>query len=98
MAETMSPLWVPEGYESPLDIRETEIAIKCVKDFFEKELARQLNLTRVSAPFFVYPESGLNDTLNGVERPVRFGTGRQRGGDCPFSGEMETFCFETLRI
>ena len=36
MAETMSPLWVPEGYKSPLDIRETEIAIKCVKDFFEK--------------------------------------------------------------
>lgn len=77
MAETMSPLWVPEGYESPLDIRETEIAIKCVKDFFEKELARQLNLTRVSAPFFVYPESGLNDTLNGVERPVRFGIREQ---------------------
>ena len=73
----MNPVWVPEGYKSPLNIRETEVAIKCVKDFFEKELARQLNLTRVSAPFFVYPESGLNDTLNGIKRPVRFGVREQ---------------------
>lgn len=77
MIENMSPMQIPEGYRSPLDIRETEVAIKCVKDFFEKELSRQLNLTRVSAPFFVYPESGLNDTLNGVERPVRFGVKEQ---------------------
>lgn len=75
--DMINPFWVPEGYESPLDIKETEVAIKHVKDFFEKELARQLNLTRVSAPFFVYPESGLNDTLNGVERPVRFGLREQ---------------------
>ena len=45
MVNNMNPSWVPEGYESPLNIRETEVAIKCVKDFFEKELARQLNLT-----------------------------------------------------
>ena len=77
MVSNMNPTWVPEGYDSPLNIRETEVAIKCVKDFFEKELARQLNLTRVSAPFFVYPESGLNDTLNGVERPVSFGVREQ---------------------
>ena len=77
VVRSMNPMWVPEGYESPLNIRETEIAIKCVKDFFEKELARQLNLTRVSAPFFGYPDSGLNDTLNGVERPVHFGVREQ---------------------
>ena len=73
----MGELYIPEGYESPLNIRETEVAIKCVKDFFERELARHLNLTRVSAPFFLYPESGMNDTLNGVERPVSFGIKEQ---------------------
>ena len=60
------------GYRSLLDTRQTEIAIKKVKDFFERDLAIQLNLTRVSAPLFVNRESGLNDTLNGVERPVSF--------------------------
>ena len=65
-------LILPEGYSSPLDIRETEIAIKLVKDSFERNLAKALNLTRVSAPLFVLPESGLNDDLNGVERPVQF--------------------------
>ncbi len=60
------------GYKSLLDTRQTEIAIKKVKDFFERDLAIQLNLTRVSAPLFVSRESGLNDTLNGVERPVGF--------------------------
>ena len=73
----MEHLIIPEGYTSPLDIRETEIAIKYVKDYFERELANQLNLTRVSAPLFVEPQSGLNDTLNGVERPVRFGIKEQ---------------------
>lgn len=69
----MEHLIIPEGYKSPLGIKETEIGIKDVKDFFERELARHLNLTRVSAPLFVKPESGLNDNLNGVERPVSFG-------------------------
>jgi aspartate--ammonia ligase len=59
-------------YKSKLNILETEIAIKEIKDFFEKELAKELNLTRVSAPLFVKPESGLNDNLNGIERPVNF--------------------------
>lgn len=70
-------LIVPENYQSALDIRETEVAIKMVKDFFEKALAANLNLTRVSAPLFVAPESGLNDNLNGVERPVSFGIKEQ---------------------
>ena len=65
-------LIVPENYNPVLDLRDTEIAIKLVKDFFEQELAKALNLTRVSAPIMVTPESGLNDNLNGVERPVSF--------------------------
>jgi len=63
---------IPADYKSLLDIRETEIAIKKIKDFFERALAEALSLTRVSAPLFVTPESGLNDNLNGVERPVSF--------------------------
>lgn len=59
-------------YKSELDLLETEIAIKYIKDTFEKELAKALNLTRVSAPLFVFPETGLNDNLNGVERAVKF--------------------------
>ncbi len=59
-------------YKSALNLLETEVAIKFIKDTFEKELAKALNLTRVSAPLFVYPESGLNDNLNGFERAVRF--------------------------
>lgn len=65
-------LSLPEHYFSKLDIMETEIAIKLAKDTFERELARYLELTRVSAPLFVQPETGLNDDLNGVERPVQF--------------------------
>jgi len=70
-------LIIPKGYQPVLDIKETEIGIKYVKDFFERELAKQLNLTRVSAPLFVKPETGLNDNLNGVERPVSFGLKEQ---------------------
>ncbi|MBR5192407.1 MAG: aspartate--ammonia ligase [Clostridia bacterium] len=55
-----------------LSLIETEVAIKFIKDTFEKELAKALKLTRVSAPLFVFPESGLNDNLNGFERAVRF--------------------------
>lgn len=68
----MENIVIPEGYKSQISIKETEIGIKEVKDYFERELARQLNLTRVSAPLFVRPETGLNDNLNGVERPVSF--------------------------
>ena len=64
--------FIPEGYTSSLTVRQTEHAIKKVKDFFERDLAIELNLTRVSAPIFVDATSGLNDTLNGVERPVDF--------------------------
>lgn len=65
-------LIIPKDYNPVLSLRDTEIAIKLVKDFFERELSSALNLTRVSAPIMVPPESGLNDNLNGVERPVSF--------------------------
>ena len=63
---------IPQGYRTRLDIRATQAAIKLLKDQFETQLADTLNLLRVSAPLFVRPETGLNDNLNGVERPVDF--------------------------
>ncbi len=74
----MEHLIVPENYEPAIGLTETQVAIKIIKDFFQRELAKQLNLTRVSAPLFVLPESGLNDNLNGVERPVSFGIKEQK--------------------
>nr|MCR4687812.1 aspartate--ammonia ligase [Lachnospiraceae bacterium] len=73
----MDKIFVPKGYKSPQSIKETEKAIKEVKDYFERALSDALGLTRVSAPLFVFPESGLNDNLNGVERPVTFGIKEQ---------------------
>ncbi|MBL4936502.1 aspartate--ammonia ligase [Clostridium sp. YIM B02515] len=63
---------VPTEYKSSLNLIETEIAIKSVKDYFEKRLAEMINLTRVSAPVFVKSGKGINDNLNGVERIVSF--------------------------
>lgn len=68
----MKHLILKENYEPKLNLLETEIAIKYVKDTFERELAQKLNLTRVSAPLFIYPSTGLNDNLNGYERRVSF--------------------------
>lgn len=65
-------LKIPQGYKPSLSPRENELAIKFIKDTFQKEISSALNLQRVSAPLFVRPESGLNDDLNGVERPVSF--------------------------
>ena len=69
---SLQSLLIPAGYRSRLGILETEIAIKLVKDTLEDQLAQRLHLTRVSAPLFVRPETGLNDDLNGVERAVSF--------------------------
>lgn len=69
---SIEKLNIPKDYQSKLNVVETEIAIKLLNDTFERELAKQLNLTRVSAPLFVTPQSGLNDDLNGTERPVKF--------------------------
>ena len=63
---------VPENYKTPLNIRETEVAIKKLKDRFEDELSEKLNITRVSAPLFVIRNTGLNDNLSGHEHPVSF--------------------------
>ena len=63
---------IPEHYKSDTTLIETEVNIKKIKDFFERELASSLKLTRVSAPLFVESKNGLNDDLNGVERPVKF--------------------------
>lgn len=68
----MSKLITPKGYDPILDPAETQRAIKRVKDHFQRELSHSLNLGRVSAPLFVFPESGLNDNLNGYERRVEF--------------------------
>ncbi|MDO4743775.1 MAG: aspartate--ammonia ligase [Clostridia bacterium] len=76
----MADIIKPQGYHSLLNLRDTQIAIKVTKDYFENNLARELKLTRVSAPLFVDSESGLNDDLNGTERAVSFDvreTGRQ---------------------
>lgn len=73
----MSEIKIPENYKPALGLRETQIAIKQVKDFFQSQLSAELNLHRVTAPLFVTPESGLNDNLNGVERPVTFGIKEQ---------------------
>lgn len=68
---------IPENYTSALSLHDTQVGIKTVKDFFQNLLAERLNLLRVSAPLFVDPASGLNDNLNGYERPVRFGIKEQ---------------------
>ena len=73
----MEHLIIPKDYKSDLSLHDTQIAIKTVKDFFQGLLAERLNLLRVTAPLFVAPESGLNDNLNGVERPVAFGIKEQ---------------------
>ena len=73
----MEHLIIPAGYQSALNLHDTQIGIKTVKDFFQVQLAKDLHLLRVSAPLFVEPSSGLNDNLNGVERPVSFGIKEQ---------------------
>ena len=73
----MDNLMIPKDYKSALNLYDTQIGIKTVKDFFQTQLAKELHLLRVSAPLFVEPSSGLNDNLNGVERPVSFGIKEQ---------------------
>ena len=75
----MGTIIIPQDYQSSLNLHDTQIAIKTVKDFFQNLLSSRLNLSRVSAPLFVDPSSGLNDNLNGVERPVVFDIREQNG-------------------
>ena len=75
----MEKFIITKDYHSELNLHDTQIAIKTVKDFFQNLLSQRLNLSRVSAPLFVDPDSGLNDNLNGVERPVTFDIKEQNG-------------------
>lgn len=75
----MENLMIPANYTPALNLHDTQIAIKTVKDFFQTRLATTLDLTRVSAPLFVDPSSGMNDNLNGWERPVSFDILEQSG-------------------
>ena len=72
-------LIIPETYESGLTMRETHEAIKYIRDTFQKEFAKQMNLSRISAPLFVEKSTGLNDDLNGIERKVSFDTKEEPG-------------------
>ena len=74
----MQSTFIPEGYQSRLDIYDTQKAISLLKRLFEDRLGALLNLHRVSAPLFVDKDSGLNDDLNGVERKVEFDILRSR--------------------
>lgn len=77
----MNKSYIPKDYKSYLNLYETQTGIKTVKDFFQNLLAERLNLLRVSAPLFVEPCSGLNDNLDGVERPVAFDIKHQEGAE-----------------
>ena len=68
----MSKVCIPQGYKTPLSVYEMQRAIEFIKSNFQVNLGNALNLRRVSAPLFVEENSGLNDNLNGVERPVSF--------------------------
>ena len=68
----MSKVIIPQGYHTPLSVYEMQRAIEFIKSNFQVNLGQALNLRRVSAPLFVDENSGLNDNLNGVERPVSF--------------------------
>lgn len=68
----MSKLLKPQNYKALLDLKQTELAIKQIKDFFLRSLSTELRLRRVTAPLFVLRGLGINDDLNGVERPVSF--------------------------
>lgn len=70
--KVMGEIIIPQGYKSALNLHDTQVAIKTVKDYFQHELTHRLHLLRVTAPLFVQPETGLNDNLNGVEHPVSF--------------------------
>ncbi len=68
----MNKIYIPDGYAPVLDVYDTQRAISYIKETFQEEFSAALNLKRVSAPLFVTEESGLNDNLNGYERPVSF--------------------------
>ena len=78
----MSNFIVPKDYKPALSLHDTQVGIKTVKDYFQTSLAYELDLLRVSAPAFVDKDSGLNDNLNGVERPVAFDIKEDKSKTC----------------
>ena len=85
-------LILPKKYDPRLTIRETQDAIKYIRDTFQKEMGRELHLERISAPLFVEQSSGLNDNLNGVERPVQFDMAGLPGET------LEAHCLKGIRL
>ena len=88
----MSGCIIPEGYTPRLNVYETQRAIEFIKRSFQKNLGSALNLKRVSAPLFVRTDTGLNDDLNGIERPVSFDVPRRGRRGVPgrtVSGKVE---------
>ena len=85
----MEKFIIPKDYHSELNLHDTQIAIKTVKDFFQNLLSQRLNLSRVSAPLFVDPDSGLNDNLNGVERPVHLISKNRTEGKLKLSSPLQ---------
>ena len=84
-------LTLPGGYRSHLNLIETEEAIEYIKAFFQKQLAKELNLTRVSAPLVVLGRTGINDHLTGIEKPISFFCKKheRKSRDYTISGQME---------
>lgn len=68
----MTELYIPKNYKSDLNLLQTQLFIKEIKDFFQKSLSKNLNLVRISAPMFVKNTTGMNDYLTGIEKPVQF--------------------------
>ena len=93
-------LIIPENYDPRLTIRETQDAIKYIRDTFQKEMGREMHLERISAPLFVEKSSGLNDNLNGVERPVSFDMPDLPGEtvEVVHSGQVEAHGFKGIRF
>ena len=84
----MNTLYIPDGYKTVLDVYQTQRAIEFIKRIFQKHLCSALNLKRVSAPLFLRADTGLNDDLNGTERPVSF--------DVPAVGDAEFQVVQSL--
>jgi aspartate--ammonia ligase len=72
ITKNMSQLQIPTNYTSLLNLKQTELGIKNIKDFFQTNLSSELRLRRVTAPLFVESGTGINDDLNGIERAVHF--------------------------
>lgn len=89
----MSYLIKPTNYQPLLDMKQTELGIKQIKEFFQQNLSSELRLRRVTTPLFVLTGMGMNDDLNGVERPVTLpykGFGRTTCRSGTLAGKMET--------